>query len=244
MIHSDRGVQYAMGVFCDPRAGGAGSRLSHARFTGGSRDRLLNIEYSGTVSVHGVGDMEIEHVTFADNILADDALHIVYGRARLSNLTFLRSFADAIDLDYTSAQLQGIRIVEAGNDGVDLMDCKIAIDGIAIRLAADKGISVGEGADLDLSNGVIRESDTGIAIKDASKARIEGCRFERNRVGVDLFMKNWRYGRPGEGEITTTDFIENEVDLKLEEGSVLRLAQELPMRISNAGTITTIERLE
>jgi len=214
-----------------------GSRISHSHFSGGSLDRIFNVDYSGMVSIHGSDDITIEDSSFSKNILSDDLLHIVYGNVKLINVKFLKCFSDCIDFDLVTGEVENVHIVEAGNDGIDFMTSYMSLTNISVEKALDKALSVGEASKINVDSGSINNSNVGVAIKDQSKIKLSRLKLQKNHIAVDVFKKNWRYGGSGEGHLSEIEFINNEVNLQVEKGGSLFLKQEIPGKIHNDGII-------
>jgi len=214
-----------------------GSQISFTHISGGSLDHLFNVHYSGMLSIHGSDNFEIHDSSLERNVLSDDTLHIIYGRAQISNLTFRDCFADCIDLDYVDASLKNIFIANAGNDGIDLMTSKVTMENINIKEAGDKGFSLGELSQVKLVGSTVQRALIAIAVKDGTQAYVSDTVLENNEVAFDLYKKNWRYGGPGKLEIKDVLFKDNQVNLRVEEGGEVILNQEKPNKVVGDGTI-------
>ena len=218
-----------------------GSRISHAHFSGGSLDRIFNVDFSGMVSIHGSDDIVIEESSFSKNIISDDLLHIVYGNVKLVNVKFYKCFSDCIDFDFVTGEVENVDIYEAGNDGIDFMTSNISLTNVNIEKALDKALSVGEASRINVDSGYINNSNIGIAIKDQSIFNLSRYKMQENHIAIDVFKKNWRYGAPGEGHLSEVKFTNNEVDLQVEKDGSLFLEQEIPSKIYNDGIIKQIK---
>ncbi len=223
--------------------GAKDSAIRYTSFSGGSTAQKFNVKYSGMVSAHDVENIDIENSTFTKNHLADDLIHIVYGKANLKGLELSDCYADCIDLDYVDSVVEGVTIKNAGNDGIDLMASRVNLDRISIKEASDKGISIGEGSIVKLSNGKFTKSSIGVAVKDLSELNISDSVFTGNKIGISIYKKNWRYGKPGKVSSERLEFSENRVDLEIEKDGFFYSPKTLAMRIVGDGEVTSLESL-
>lgn len=215
-----------------------GSRIRHARITGGSAAFADNIAALGMVSVYGSRDFLLENSTLGGNVVSDDTLHIVYGNATLVRNRFEDCFSDCVDFDYVRGRVEGMVIRNAGNDGIDFMDSTVLLSDVRIEGAGDKGLSVGELSRVTVSDARISGAATAIAVKDASRLTLEEGELSANGIGIDIFKKNWRYGGPGRAKVSRTRFDGNEVDLRVEENGVITLGPGAePRTVVNNGTV-------
>ena len=215
-----------------------GSLIRFSNISGGSFAHKDNIVSSGMLSIYGVSGTRIENSTISANVLSDDTLHVVYGDATLSGVSFGDCFGDCIDFDYTNGDIDGLTIVNAGNDGIDFMTSSARLRNINIRTVGDKGLSIGELSRVDVSKLRVERATTGIAVKDRSTLSAANSSIHKTSVGIDLYSKNWRYGGPGKAELTNITFVGNEVDARTEEASTLQLDKHSnPKTFAGDGTV-------
>ena len=120
------------------------------------------------------------------------------------------------------------------------MNSKFSVTEFKITDASDKGISVGESSSLTLSEGVIKKSNTGIAVKDASQLVARKLKIHKNKIAVDVYVKHKLYGGPGTLSLFKTEFKGNDVNLRTEAGGeVVFLDQEIPSKIAGDGMVST-----
>lgn len=215
-----------------------GSKISFAEISGGSFAKKGHLISSGMVSIYNSYETQISDSLFSKNILSDDTLHVVYGNVNLLRNRFEDCFGDCIDFDYTRGEVRALTINRAGNDGFDFMTSKAYLTGIKINVAGDKGLSVGEQSEVEATNIQIAQSNIAIAVKDSSQLRLLDSRLSESEVGVDLYKKNWRYGKPGTAFIAATTFSRNQVDVRHEAGSDLTLDKmSNPNTFAGDGTV-------
>ncbi len=177
--------------------GANNSSIRHCKMSGGSGLKADLFEYTAMLSIHGVDGVEIDNCTFSDNRIVDDMVHTVYSSLKISNSRFEGAPFDAIDIDISTAQLDNLTLVNNGNDALDLMTSTVSILNSEIRASGDKAISVGENSRLLAINNILRENEIGVQVKDASVAYLFNQTIEGNKVPLDAYKKNWRYGQGG-----------------------------------------------
>jgi hypothetical protein len=174
--------------------------LNNVVISGGSGAKSNKFEITGQINFHNVDNLIIDGLIASNNVICDDNVHLAYVRNFLiKNSLFENSLSDAVDVDISNGKFQSVRINASGNDGVDLMDSRVSMSEMNVTNSGDKGISVGEGSSLNLLNSNLRANNKGIEVKDGSMAKIEqGVVFNGNKLDVNLYKKNWRYGRGGQ----------------------------------------------
>lgn len=177
-----------------------GSRINHLTVRGGSGGEVEGVRYVGMFSLHGVTDVDLDHLTLSDNQQFDDMMHVIYSRdVRLTHPRLSRALSDALDVDLS----QGVRIEDgiieaAGNDAIDLMASDALVAGMTLIGSGDKGVSVGEGSKVLIVDAELEQNGIGIESKDGSRALVLHADLRDNRVQVNAYAKNWRYGGGGE----------------------------------------------
>jgi len=176
-----------------------GAELEHCKFDFGSGAHYGGAYFSGMVSVH-YADALISNCEFrnASKANGDDGLNIKYGYAKITHSLFVNNAMDGLDLDFVR---DGSIVVDSvfensGDDNLDISGSKLLlIKKNKIKYASKgKGVSVGEGADVLISNCAIDSSVFGVAVKDASFVTIRDSVISGNRVGVAAYNKKELYG--------------------------------------------------
>lgn len=233
---------HAWGVIAIQGPATTGSEIAYTRISGGSVQRIFNIDYSGMVSVHWAGDFHLRNSWLGQNVQGDDTLHVTHTHVTINDGDFSNCFGDCVDFDYVSGSIVGLQIQNAGNDGIDFMTSQVDIMETSIDGAVDKGVSIGEASKISLSDLSVHNTKTGIAVKDRSRVVLRDSSLEKNFVAVDVYAKNWRYGGPGTVEFENTTFGDNEVDLRTAKGGrALFRNQPLPIRLSGNGSVKVVE---
>jgi len=212
------------GVLALQGAAASGSSIKSSTFSGGSNKTYDYIYYSGMLSVYYADSVLVDNCLFSDNILGDDTIRFAECNGiSITRTNVNRANGDAIDLDICTGKLQEITIQDSGNDGIDLMTTKVSLHEIRIKNAGDKGISLGEESNPIITKSVIMNSPTGIGIKDGSNPIISNVEFRDNKIAIDSYDKNWRYPGGGRGEIYTSLFHNNQIDIRLDKKSQISL---------------------
>lgn len=199
--------------------GADGSQLAHCQFRGGSGWKSDVGESSAMLSVHDVHGFSVVDTSFEDSFLVDDMVHIVYGDARFERCTFSRSLSDALDLDMCAATIIGCRFEDTGNDGIDLMSSVARIEGCTFVRCSDKGASIGERTRVLVSRSRFESCAIGAQVKDDSAALFVDIEMLAGPVGVDAYLKSWRYGTGGRAWLDTVTLSGIEVPIRFDKDS-------------------------
>lgn len=207
------------GAFTITGRGADGSELAHCRFRGGSGWKSDVGESSAMLSVHDVHGLSVVDTSFEDSFLVDDMVHVVYGDARFERCTFQRSLSDALDLDMCTATIVGCRFEDSGNDGIDLMSSVARIEGCTFSRCGDKGASIGERTRVLVSRSKFEGCAIGAQVKDDSTAIFVDVEVLAGPVGVDAYLKSWRYGTGGRAWLDRVTLSGVEVPIRFDKDS-------------------------
>jgi hypothetical protein len=177
--------------------GADGSSLAFCQFRGGSGWKSDLGESSAMLSVHDVRDLSVLDTSFEDSFVVDDMVHVVYGDVRFERCTFQRSLSDALDLDMCTATVVGCRFEDTGNDGIDLMSSVARVEGCTFSRCGDKGASIGERTRVLVTRSKFEACAIGAQVKDDSTAIFVDVELLAGPIGVDAYLKSWRYGTGG-----------------------------------------------
>ena len=105
---------------------------------------------------------------------SDDVIHLVYSdNISLENIKIENAPHDAIDIDISnSIKIINSQIIKSGNDGIDFMGPGQPLKFKNLK-SGDKGLSIGESSNINLDNLLIDNNNIGIAVKDASVAKLK-----------------------------------------------------------------------
>lgn len=174
-------------------AGTRGSRLRYLFARGGSTGSDGVVRFKGMVNAYHCPDLELVGCRFAKNVRGDDAVNLAQSRIRVRGCVFEDAPADGLDLDRCRGVVSDSTFRRCGNDGLDLMTCTLVVRDSRFESCGDKGISVGEATRLVVRGVQVSECGVGVEVKDASAARVDEARLERNAIGVRLYPKKWTY---------------------------------------------------
>ncbi len=196
-----------------------GSTFSHCEFAGGSGLKGDLSDYSGMLSFHDAGRVDITHTRLRDNRMFDDMLHAVYSEVHLRDCEFTRAAADAADFDLCRVTIVNCAFEESGNDGVDLMGSHAIVSGTVFRANKDKGVSVGEKSRLLAIDNLFSHNEIGVQSKDASVAILYNIDFAENGLALDAYLKNWRYSAGGTAYVYKSRLTKNERTMTADRNS-------------------------
>ena len=125
----------------------------------------------------------------------------------IQNIRMTSAMADAIDIDISTVTIVGGHIEGSSNDAIDLMSSDVTIKNIRLVGNGDKGVSVGEGSQGSRFQVDLLANEIGVQSKDGSTALIERSQFDRNRIQLSAYQKNWRYGGGGRIGVSDASFV-------------------------------------
>ena len=201
------------GVFAIIGKKSNGSIFKNVKISGGSSDIIENIKFSGMISFFWNEKILLRNLNVSNNELGDDTIHFSNSKGQLNNVDVSNCFGDCIDFDYSDYKIENLKISNSRNDGLDFMESKIVGKYIDIYNAKDKAISAGENSNINLFKVDLRNSITGVAVKDLSNVSFNKVNFSNNTVAIDIYRKNWRYGKEGIIDLTNYKFNNNIVDI-------------------------------
>jgi len=190
-----------------------GSVLKNLSVSGGSTDIIKNTVFSGMISFFWNKNIFIENLIVSNNQIGDDTMHFSNSNGSIKNLDVSKCFADCIDFDYSQYNLLNVNIANSKNDGLDFMNSKIIGTKITIDYAMDKGLSAGENSMININDIIIKNSSTGIAVKDLSNVHLDNVDFIKNSIAIDIYRKNWRYNKEGVIKLSNFEFNDNILDI-------------------------------
>ena len=212
-------------------AGKARNYFSYLRVSGGSAwegsvdSRLNGIPFISQFSLRNA-DSEIYNSIF-ENGYSDDAFHAIGGSVVLKYNVFRKTSSDALDLDgvkdsiITGNTFYNSNVADSGDDG-DGLDVSgtenLEISDNKIYNFGDKCISIGEKAEAFIKNNILLNCNYGIAVKDDSKALMDGNLIIGNRSGgLTLYRKKQEFVRGGNAEVINSVFWNNQKEILVDE---------------------------
>ena len=131
-----------------------------------------------------------------ENALSEDAINVIYSKAKIENLNIKNSFSDAIDLDYTDAEISNMQLDNNLGDGLDISGSLVKCSNCIFKNNKDKGVSVGEMSNFYSTQSKFINNDMGLANKDQSSVRLSESLLEKNRIAIAEFIKKPYFGKP------------------------------------------------
>jgi len=190
----------------------SGSYLNNVIFENGSGNMSLeDITFTSMLAIHDTNNIILEDIKLTQNNDFDDLMHIIYSKEiKLKNVEINNSKSDAIDIDLSKVDIDNLSIKNAGNDCLDLMMSDVTIKNSKLDNCGDKGISVGEKSTIFIENFKVQNSNIGLAAKDNSYIKGAYLNFNKNKVHIDTYNKNWQYGQiPSNVSLVDSKFFGN-----------------------------------
>lgn len=176
------------------------SIIRHLRLSHGNERWINGIYFSGGLSLHYNGEVDISDSIISANH-ADDGLNIKYSnRVTIKNSRFEDNFSDQVDLDYctgtviSSRFLNNIELSDDNSDGLDVSGSRIIVKDNDFIHFSDKGLSVGENSSVLVYHNTFQDNINAVAVKDLSNVYFMENRFERNSVDINAYQKKPLWG--------------------------------------------------
>ena len=160
------------------------SNINYVNFNDLYNTSFPLMKLSGSVNVYG-GKLILKNSSFY-NGNAEDQLNIVNSEIDISNLFFNNSKSDGFDCDYCKGAISNLSFDKIGGDALDISGSDIFVIDLTANDVRDKAISIGEKSNVTMSDILITNVNTGIAVKDGSKAKIN--KIHLRNINYDSFM--------------------------------------------------------
>ncbi len=178
--------------------GASGSIFEYVRWSGGSVAERNLIKYSGMVSFYDSNNTVLRYCRIGENFIGDDSVNIAYNDNFLvEKCVFTGARGDALDVDISSGKVRSSHFYRSGNDSLDFMGSQVSVGNSTFEISGDKGISVGEDSRISVVESIFYDCNKALEIKDRSRVEAEGLLIENSPIGINLYLKNWRYGEGG-----------------------------------------------
>jgi parallel beta-helix repeat protein len=207
--------------------------FEYLELSGGSNDLINGTLLTSQFSLHNTKSI-INYCTFS-NSQSDDAFHAILGSVNISDSIFKNNMADAIDVDYVqnsyimNSFFDNDQASDHNGDAIDLsgVDDFFIMDN-DIRNHGDKCISVGEAANLDITNNIISGCNIGIAVKDNSRVVMDNNIIIGNHdSGLSLYRKKQEFISGGEALLQDSILWGNQEQLNQDELSNLEIKDSI-----------------
>ncbi len=210
------------GVFGVVNTGAAKNYFHHIIVKGGTSALINGVLFTSQFSLNNTNS-EIRNSVFEDG-RSDDALHAILGSVNIYNSVFRNTSSDGADFDFIkSARISNNTFIDqrsegSNGDGIDLSGGEnIEVSNNKIIGFGDKCISVGENSHPIIRNNILGNCSIGIAVKDSSRALIDGNIIIGNKkAGVALFRKKPEFVKGGTAEITDSVIWGNNKEIDLD----------------------------
>ena len=180
-----------------------GSELTNIKISGGSGGSYKQYFFTSMLSLHNTQNINIKNILLENNKIYDDAIHIIYCQnITLDDIKINNAHSDAVDVDISkNITIKNSRFVNPKNDSLDFMESVAKVINTKIIGSGDKGISVGENSNIFIKGVLLKDNETGVAIKDKSITKITKTKFENNKIQISAYSKNFQYGGGGKAKI-------------------------------------------
>jgi hypothetical protein len=193
------------------------STFKYTNMSGGSGGTFDGYVFTGMFSIYSSKRVDMSNLSISNNVNYDDLIHILYSsEISLSNSMIFDAKSDAIDIDISDMVIRDSRFFSAGNDAIDAMTSSVSVNNTYIKEAGDKGISAGESSEVLVVNVLFDDTEIAIQSKDGTSVVVDNSRFLNNKLQLDAYQKNWRYGSGGEIHVENSSFegVENTIKAK------------------------------
>lgn len=171
------------------------SKLMHVAFNKLSNFELQYWKLPSAITFYQ-SDVDIEYVSFENNLRGDDYLNVFRSDVNLQNSSFKNINADAFDGDFVFGTVRNVSFDSIGNDALDFSGSQMGLYSLQMNGVADKAISGGERSMLKCVNLKIENCELAINSKDDSHVEIINSTLKNCKVAYVVFMKKAEYG-PG-----------------------------------------------
>lgn len=155
-------------------------------------ERLDENSLTGCVTFYNSTINDIKLII--NNLHCEDAVNIVKTSGTINTIEIINSNSDALDVDFSNLVINNIFIANANNDCIDLSSSNITIRYSYVSDCKDKGVSVGEVANVNIEEIVVKNTKTGIAVKDSSSVVAGKVEIQNTDVCVAVYRKKQEFG--------------------------------------------------
>ena len=172
--------------------------INHLNLVGGSAKSYEGILFSGGLSIHYHGKVQIMNSNFTESN-ADDGVNLKYiHKIIIASSNFIDNVVDQVDIDNSNAFISDsyfqTTLNHHNSDGIDFSGSNAIISNSSFIGFADKGISVGEKSTVYAFDNKVTNNRIGIASKDSSVVFSENNKFLDNDIDFAAYMKKAHFG--------------------------------------------------
>ncbi len=178
------------------------TKIRHLHLSNGSERWIEGIYLTGALSIYYNGSVTISNSIITNN-RADDGINIKNGSIEIEKSRFIDNDFDQMDLDHTEGVVEDTFFINSrpgdnnNQDGLDISGSKILLSNSQFYGFRDKGVSIGEETTVILNSNRIEQNNTGVAVKDLSKAYFLDNVFINNKTDISLYQKKSIFGGGG-----------------------------------------------
>ena len=125
----------------------------------------------------------------SSNMTCEDSVNIKNSSGIINKIEIDNSYFDALDLDFSKITIKDLKVNNAKNDCIDFSFGEYEIIHANLKNCGDKGLSVGERSKLNLDNGIILDSNIGIASKDEAITNVKNVTMENMNICLAAYNK-------------------------------------------------------
>ena len=125
-------------------------------------------------------EVEVESNTCSKGV------EVLNSNGSFKRITINNSKSDGFDCDYCKGAISNLSFDKIGGDALDISGSDIFVIDLTANDVRDKAISIGEKSNVTMSDILITNVNTGIAVKDGSKAKIN--KIHLRNINYDSFM--------------------------------------------------------
>jgi hypothetical protein len=183
------------------------SRMENVDISGGSGGYHDGLYFTGMFSIYDTDNIRLSNIHISNNYKYDDLIHVLYSnKVDFTDCIVSNAVSDALDVDISSVTINNCNFINSGNDSIDSMTSTVKISETNIKNSGDKGVSAGERSHVFISKVNINESEIAIQSKDDSLVEVTNSSFLNNKVQLNAYRKNWRYGGGGRINVENSSF--------------------------------------
>ena len=129
----------------------------------------------------------------ANRSSCEDAINLINVDGNINNVEIKNSLSDGLDIDFSRLQINNLDISSSLNDCLDLSYGEYKLGNLNLSNCGDKGLSVGEKSSLVLNKIKVNKANTGIAVKDSSRATIEHLDIKNTTKCIHVYRKKQEF---------------------------------------------------
>ena len=130
------------------------------------------------------------------NSLSEDAINFIKSNVNARNIEITNSISDGVDSDFSKININKLKCNFIGNDCFDSSFTEGYLNNITANNVLDKALSIGERSSIKIKDSIIKDSEIGIVVKDASTLEIDNVYFKNIKIPIASYIKKEEFGGP------------------------------------------------